>query len=103
MNPFKQTRLNFLNVFNEAGGLIICYLLLPLQDVSYDPEERDTIGDFSYYCFFISGVINVTVIIGLGVLDFYKEQRIKYKMRKGIYKHCKGKPTMVDPAERKLK
>ena len=103
MNPFKQTRLNFLNAFNEAGGLIVCYLLLPLQDVSYDPDEKEQIGDFSYYCFWISGAINVTVIIGLGIFDFYKEQRVKYKMRKGCYKCCKGKPEMVDHVERKLK
>ena len=39
VRPFELRLLHYLNVFNEVIGLLVSYILLTLQDMSYDPEQ----------------------------------------------------------------
>lgn len=45
VRPFVTKHLNVLNGFNETFGLLIAYLLLPMQDLRMDPEQRYELGE----------------------------------------------------------
>ena len=45
VRPFVTEHLNVLNGFNETFGLLIAYLLLPMQDLRMDPEQRYELGE----------------------------------------------------------
>ena len=38
VRPFDSTLLHFLNLFNEVISLLASYMILPLQNMEYDPE-----------------------------------------------------------------
>eukprot|EP00353_Schmidingerella_taraikaensis_P002382 CAMPEP_0185597776 /NCGR_PEP_ID=MMETSP0434-20130131/81580_1 /TAXON_ID=626734 ORGANISM="Favella taraikaensis, Strain Fe Narragansett Bay" /NCGR_SAMPLE_ID=MMETSP0434 /ASSEMBLY_ACC=CAM_ASM_000379 /LENGTH=105 /DNA_ID=CAMNT_0028226589 /DNA_START=1109 /DNA_END=1426 /DNA_ORIENTATION=- len=73
VRPYEKSGLNFLNIFNELIGLLASYFLLPLQDYEYDPDQHYEMGFFVVYIFYFSGITNVAIIIGLGLIDFFKD------------------------------
>ena len=86
MRPFSKPELNFLNVFNELIGLLASYCLLPLQDSKYDPEMHYTMGWFTVFIFYFSGICNVVSIAVIASYFAYHQCRRNYYLRKGIFK-----------------
>ena len=62
MNPFVKAELNFLNAFNELIGLFVSYMLLPLQDVAYNPDDNEVMGNIILYIFYVQALLDLTVI-----------------------------------------
>ena len=60
-----------MNTFNELIGLIAGYLLLPLQNMEYDPEEHYEMAEFAVYTFYVSAIVNLLVILGVSAIEFY--------------------------------
>ena len=68
VRPFESRLLHFLNLFNEVISLLASYIMLPLQNMEYDPEEHYEMAYFTIYIFYASGVINLIVILGVTAL-----------------------------------
>ena len=87
--PYETTLLNFLNIFNEIIGLVAGYLLLPLQDKSYEPEMHYEMAYFAVYTFYFSASINLLVILGvtsnsiLGMLKTIHRKCCTMRVKKG--------------------
>lgn len=62
MNPFVKAELNLLNTFNELIGLLVSYMLLPLQDVAYSPDDNEVMGNIILYIFYVQALLDLTVI-----------------------------------------
>ena len=63
--------MNRLNNFNEGLILLVSYLLLPLQDIAYDPDQQFQMGEATVYTLYLAAAINLCVIVGLGLSDAY--------------------------------
>ena len=72
VRPYEKAELNLLNIFNEFVGLMVSYVILPLQDNYYDPDSHAEIGKVAIYIFYLCGATNVTIIFGLAAYDIYR-------------------------------
>ena len=82
VQPFESRFLNNLNVINEAIGLLVAYHMLPLQDLYYSPGMHHEIGEFIVYTFYLSGIVNITLTLGVAIKDAIR------KIRQMVFK-CK--------------
>ena len=57
-----KAELNLLNTFNELIGLLVSYMLLPLQDVAYSPDDNEVMGNIILYIFYVQALLDLTVI-----------------------------------------
>ena len=44
--PYENDRLNYMNIFNGVISLVVSYLILPLQDIRYDPDQLYELGSY---------------------------------------------------------
>ena len=78
--------MNLVSSFNEVIGLTIVYLLLPLQNKEYDPEQHYDMAYVPIYAIYTCGSINLIVLIGLALRDFHITARRFFLHR------CRKKP-----------
>ena len=81
VRPFESRLLNFLNLINEVIGLLASYMILPLQNMEYDPEVHYEMAYYTIYIFYASGAINLIVILGVAALE-------TIALIKKLYRNC---------------
>ena len=89
VRPFESRLLNFLNLINEMIGLLASYMILPLQNMEYDPEVHYEMAYYTIYIFYASGAINLTVILYVSALE-------TIALIKKLYRNCCKKKTKKD-------
>ena len=119
VKPFENRELNITNGLNETVGLIVAYLLLPMQDLRIDPETRyDEVGQAIVLVLHSSAILNLLVILCRSVYDAQRNLRHDYNKKTGVcffrdpkkrcklckqLKTCKRKRIIIREAERPSK
>ena len=61
-----------MNAFNELIGLLVSYMLLPLQNVAFEPDETEVMGEIILYIFYTQALMDLAVIGLLAGYDVFK-------------------------------
>ena len=67
--PYDEHKLNKINIFNEAATLMITYMILPLQDKFYSPDELYEMGFSIVYLLYLIAAVNFLCVLLVAVLD----------------------------------
>ena len=67
--PYDEHMLNKINIFNEAATLMITYMILPLQDKFYSPDELYEMGFSVVYLLYLIAAVNFFSVLLVAVLD----------------------------------
>lgn len=76
--PFTSQLLNNLTLFNEACALVLSYLFAQINDLRYDPETTEVIGDCIVYLIYVLWAVNGVVIASVGIGSIYNKLRHYY-------------------------
>ena len=80
--PFEKPLLNYLSMFNETMGLLISYLLLPLQDLKFEPSTHDIMGRLIWYTLLLSGFFNGLTVGLVSLVDLRGKAKLLFN------RHC---------------
>jgi len=79
VRPYAEVYLNRLNIFNELIAVLISYVLLALQDVGYDPEQQEEIGEYIVQLINLQAVVNAGTVVLVMVLDLKPKAKNCYR------------------------
>ena len=64
-------------------GLLVSYLLLPLQDMKFEPTTHITMGSLISYTLFVSGSLNGLTVFAVSLADFHGKAKLFYRRKCG--------------------
>ena len=58
--------------------------MLPIQDLRMDPDQRVEVGEYIVNLFYVSAILNLTMIVGRVAIDTFRSIRRSYATKSGI-------------------